>query len=90
MRALIIVCGYYTFFFVGLYRATIGGMLFGLRVLSTNGVTMDYTKAFVRNRTNLALNNLVIVSVQPYRGRYNGRRPTPKSYGYIAGMAVVT
>jgi hypothetical protein len=85
-----IVCGYYTLFFVGSYRETIGTMLFGLRVLSANIVKMDYTKVFVRNRTNLALNNLVIVSVQPYRGLYKGRRPTPKSYGNIEGMVAVT
>ena len=90
MRALIVVCGYYIFFFVGSYRATIGAMLFGVRVLSTNGVTMDYTKASVRNRTYLALNNLIIVPVQPYRGLYNGRRLTPKSYRHIDGMAEVT
>lgn len=84
-----IVCGYYTLFFVGSYRETISEMLFGLRVLSANVVKMDYTKVFVRNR-NFALNNLVIVSVQPYRGLYKGRRPTPKNYGHLDGMAVVT
>ena len=85
-----IVCGYYTLFFVGSYRETIGEMLFGLRVLSANVVKMDYTKIFVRNLTNLALNNPVIVSVQPYRRLYKGRRPTPKSYGHLDGMVVVT
>jgi uncharacterized RDD family membrane protein YckC len=82
-----IVCGYYTLFFVGSYRETIGEMLFGLRVLSANVVKMHYIKVFVRNR-NFALNNLVIVSVQPYRELYKGRGPTPKSYGHLNGMVI--